>query len=184
MYYQSKQKRSTNYNLNCNKKEKVNNQNKNKFEVPTAIKRSSLKKANIILWNEHMKVTFDDFFNLEENKHNKITSKDIFKNTIDKSEKPLWTSKQTKWISEGVDLQKIFSKKIRTISKIEDFRRKFFMRYWNYFPQTCCPLCNENFGKKDKKKNLSIDHILYKCKVIRKWELKLKMNTTQRNQQF
>ena len=80
---------------------------------------------------------------------------------------------------KGVDLEKkIFSKKIRTIAKIEDFRLKFFMRFWNYFPQEKCSLCKEDFGKKEK--NLTINHILYKCRNIKKWEAFLKINSDQR----
>ena len=55
------------------------------------------------------------------------------------------------------------------------------MRFWNYFPQDNCSLCNEDFGKKGKK--LTINHILYKCRRVKTWEFILNIEPNQRKRE-
>ena len=138
------------------------------YDIPQKLKKTRMEKADESKW-EYVKIRFTDF------KEEKICVKNIFKFTIDKYQEPSWTSKQKEWINNGVKLSSIFTLKLNTISKIEDFRRKYFMRYWNYFPYKECSLCNEEFERQ-----INVDHIIYECKKVKKWEKKLKINSDER----
>jgi hypothetical protein len=101
---------------------------------------------------------------MEENKLTKINMKNIFKITIEKDfkENPRWTERQKLWINKGFNLKSLFSKNLKTLSRIDDFRRKFLMRYWRKNSQkTICQLCGRNWHN---------DHLFKKCKVVEEWE--------------
>ncbi len=92
-----------------------------------------ISKANFF-WNR-VSLSFKNF-----NSINDIKLKFIFEHSIDKEESPKWTEKQIEWIDDKIDLKKLFTNNLKTIPKINDFKRKFFLRYWEYFFQNKCPI--------------------------------------------
>jgi hypothetical protein len=111
--------------------------------------------------------------------------KNIFKITIEKDfkENPRWTDKQKDWIYQGYNLKSLFSKNLKTIARIDDFRRKFLMRFWRQkMENPKCHLCGENWHS---------DHLFEKCKVVEKWEnevyeenIKKKITKNNKNQKI
>ena len=103
---------------------------------------------------------------MEKKKLKKINIKNIFKITIDTEVKSKWTEKQEKWKKRGIKLKSLFSKNLKTISRIDDFRRKFLMSYWRRkaAERKKCELCGEKWH---------IEHIFNECTVVEKWENKI-----------
>ena len=106
------------------------------------------------------------FNQMEERKLKKISISNIFKITIDVGVKPKWTDKQNLWRKRGYRLRRLFSRNLKTISRIDDFRRKYLMSYWR---RKCsktpvCELCGHDWDR---------EHIFYKCKVVKNWENKV-----------
>ena len=102
-----------------------------------------------------------DFNQLSNIKYKKINTKLIFKITIDKNVKHLWTEKQEDWIVDHkIDVAGLLSNNIKTISRIDDFRRKFLMGYWGRLCKKC-HLCGEKWKR---------EHLFLECRKIREWE--------------
>jgi hypothetical protein len=97
---------------------------------------------------------------MKEKKMKKINLSNIFKVTIDEQVQPIFTERQKDWIKEGVNLKGLFSNPIKTISRIDDFRRKFLMSYWGKLEENCS-LCNQPTNRM---------HIFKNCSVVEKWE--------------
>jgi len=125
--------------------------------------KDKLKCENDI-WMENIEMIFIGF-----KKDEKFTLQKIFKNMIkNENPKPNWTEKQSKWIKKkGINLKRLLSINIKTISRIDDFRRKFFMNYWYRLRLNKCPVC------KSKTVKLSVEHILLDCNVVKRWEIKV-----------
>ena len=126
------------------------------------INKKLITKTDHSTWMENVKLEY-----LGLKKGEKISLKVI--NKIMKSnenQKPNWTKKQIEWINGGVNLEKLLSIKLKTIPKIEDFRRKFLMNFWYKLRFQTCPLC------KNKKLKFNVEHLLLKCVEVEKWEIK------------
>ena len=145
--------------------EKIKNKNQENekiFEMsPSEINKDEITKANHSTWMNGEKIEYLGF-----KEGQKITLNSIFKNMISDEEEtqPLWTEKQEKWIKKGVDLKKLLSIKIKTLPKIEDFRRKFLLNFWSKMRFHKCPFCQ---GSEIK---FNIKHLLLKCPTIKEWE--------------
>ena len=122
---------------------------------------------NKILKSEHSKwinqenLKFNDF-----NYEKKLNLRTIFKISIHQKIKPLWTKKQKEWIKKGINLEKIFTTNLKTISKIDDFKRKAFMNYWRFYKKKC-KLCGKKFHT---------FHLLEECEIVKNWEEELYSN--------
>lgn len=75
---------------------------------------------------------------------------------------PKWTEKQEKWIDSKIPLPQLLTTNLKTISRIDDFRRKYLLRYWGQRLPSKCPLCQE--GKH------SAEQILTNCRIVKIWE--------------
>ena len=146
--------------LTNNKIIKYNNSNSTLEVVPINYQMggrisTDKKKKNLIVWNnKNIKITFEDY------KEEKITMKTIFKLSIDKEEIPIWTRQQKKWLTQNVDLPKIFQTPLKSTTKIDDFRRKYFLNFWYRMKKHNCFLCNEP---------LTATHIISECQEVKKW---------------
>ncbi len=130
------------------------------MELNKINKNEKIKTRNSV-WMKRVKVEFIGF-----KKDEKISLNKIFKNKISNRKlKPKWTRKQTKWIRRGVQLEKLLSMKIKTIPKIEDFRRKFLMNFWYKMRFHKCPLC------KNKNIKFNAEHLLLECDKVKDWEI-------------
>jgi hypothetical protein len=85
----------------------------------------NILKADHSKWINQQKIEFIDFDQLKT-KNKKLNISNVFKISIQKNLKPNWTEKQVKWIESGINLKKIFTSNLKTIARIDDFRRKFF----------------------------------------------------------
>ena len=63
-------------------------------------------------------------------------------------------------MNEGINLKSLFKNNLKTISRIDDFRRKYLMGYWGKLMEKCF-LCDEEFSRK---------HLFCECSVVEKWE--------------
>ena len=141
-----------------------------KMKITTSTSRYSLRKKKTVRktvrvkarkekW-EQVSITFPKCFNSR-----KIKSKDIISHAnngyVPKKGKSVWTQKQQKWINEGIPLEKLLTTHTNNIEKIEDFKTKYFMIYWNYLKPKSC-IC--------ERKDLSVDHILNEWPIIEKVE--------------
>ena len=113
--------------------------------------------AKAVDWMSKVRVTFNQ---MEERKLKKTNLSNIFKVTIDNEVQPIYTNRQKDWIKQGVDLKGLFSNSLKTISRIDDFRRKFLMSYWGKMEETCC-LCGLETNRM---------HIFKYCTVVKEWE--------------
>ena len=114
-------------------------------------------KADLIEWVNKVDIVFND---LEKIKNKKINLKNIFKITIDNEIKTKWTKNQKEWINQNINLKTLFSNNLKTISRIDDFRRKYLMSYWGKLMENC-KLCDEKFSRK---------HLFQECSVVNIWE--------------
>ena len=71
-----------------------------------------------------------------------------------------WTSTQQTLIDIKVQLSTLLSNKLKTVIKVDDFRRKVLMMYWNHLGHKC-HFCEEDFDPL---------HLLNKCSHVKKWE--------------
>ena len=130
---------------------------RNASETPTK-QKTLIYKGRTIDHIQKLKVDFNQLSNI---KYNKITTKLIFKITIDDEVKNLWTEKQEDWmVDHKIDVPGLLSNNIKTISIIDDFRRKFLMGYWGRLCENC-KLCGEKWKR---------EHLFFECKEVRKWE--------------
>lgn len=118
--------------------------------------KTEATRANISEWIEKVDIVFND---LEILKNKKVNLKNIFKITIDNDLKPKWTETQKEWIRSKINLKSLFSTNIKTISRIDDFRRKYLMSYWGKITEKC--LCGEEFSRR---------HLFNRCSVVMNWE--------------
>jgi hypothetical protein len=154
-------KRKTDYLIehNLEKADKiVTTGHRNARDSPTNTK-TTVYKGRTIDWITKTNVNFNQI----ETEEKKINLKTIFEITSDeekfKSGKH-WTDRQRSWIKDGIDVEGLFKKNIKTISRISDFRTKFFMSYWGKL-QNKCELCNEEWHR---------DHLFLYCPKVREWE--------------
>ena len=130
---------------------------RNASETPTK-KKTHIYKGRTIDWIQKLKVEFNQ---LSDIKYKKINLKLIFKITIDQNIKYLWTEKQEDWIVDHkIDVAGLLSNNIKTISRIDDFRRKFLMGYWGRLCEKC-ELCGEKWKR---------EHLFLECEEVKKWE--------------
>ena len=103
---------------------------------------------------------------MEQRKLKRINIRNIFKITIDVDVKPKWTDKQWGWMRKGVKLKSLFSNNLKTIARIDDFRRKYLMSYWKKMAQKQpkCELCGKEWHR---------EHLFDDCEVVEKWENKI-----------
>lgn len=127
---------------------------RNRNETPV---RTIPKKANPMDWLTKVKVAF---IQLEKKKTNKISIGNILRVTVDEQMIPIYTERQKDWIKQGVNLKGLFTYSLHTISRIEDFKKKFLMSYWGIIEENCC-LCNQPFNRM---------HIFKYCPQVEKWE--------------
>jgi hypothetical protein len=123
----------------------------------------NILKADHSKWINQQKIEFIDFDQLKT-KNKKLNISNVFKISIQKNLKPNWTEKQVKWIESGINLKKIFTSNLKTIARIDDFRRKFFFNYWHSIRMPC-PLCDS--------KKFSPSHLFNDCKKVEQWEIKV-----------
>jgi len=71
-----------------------------------------------------------------------------------------------KWIIEDrMKLQQLFTNNLKTISRIDDFKRKTLMNFWFQLRLMECPLCNHHkFGE---------EHLLNDCDKVKEWEIEI-----------
>ena len=115
------------------------------------------KRVQPIDWLRKVKVSFNE---MDEKKMKKTSLSNIFRVTIDKDIEPIYTDRHKDWIKQGIDLLGLFRTTLTTVSRIDDFRRKFLMSYWGNIEKTCC-LCNKPFNRM---------HLFSKCSVVKIWE--------------
>ena len=132
-------------------------------EIDNTPFKPTIEKAKINNWFYQTKVIFNE---LDQFKNKKINLKNIFKITIDKDPKPKWTEGQTNWmLDKHYNLPKLLTTNLKTISRIDDFRRKYLMRYWGRTVESKCPLY--------EKENFSMEHIFTSCKIVKQWEISI-----------
>jgi hypothetical protein len=124
----------------------------------TPRKAINVQKADSMEFIQKVRVTFNQ---MEEKKLKKINLRNIFKITVDENIKPLWTDKHKEWREKGYKLKSLFSKNLRTVSRIEDFRIKFLMSYWKKRKDSKCELCGAEWHR---------EHLFNDCEIVEKWE--------------
>ena len=93
-------------------------------------KRKKLKtiKAPVEIWKEQVELKFEKWCYSK-----KIKLKDIiFFGNKEFKKKKVWTKKQSEWINLNIPVDKFLSTTTNNISKIEDFKTKFFLNYWSH----------------------------------------------------
>ena len=119
--------------------------------------RTVVSKTTSRIWYKRVRMEYPQ---MEKRKLKKINMRNVFKITLDKNIRPLWTNKQVDWMEKRIDVKGLFSYNLKTTSRISDFRRKFLMSYWGK-PCNKCHLCGEEYDRM---------HIFTECKVVEKWE--------------
>ena len=146
------------FNLKTNKIQKINNNNNfiNKGIVPLITNNNNEKntKKKIDWNNKNININYTDY------KRGKINLKRIFYLSEDKKQQPKWSKHQQKWIDHKVNLKRIFTRPLKTITKIDNFRRKFFLNFWYRIKTFNCSLCGNV---------LSTEHILNECSKVKEW---------------
>lgn len=118
------------------------------------------KRAELNDWIDKVDVVFND---LEDLKNKNINLRNIFKITIDNNSKRKWTDTQKESLELNINLKSLFTINLKTITRIDDFRRKFLMSYWGKIMEEC-ELCGNKFSRK---------HLFSECNVVKNWERKV-----------
>ena len=131
---------------------------RNASDSPTN-RKTVIYKGKTIDWITKSKVKFNQ---LENRECKKITLKIVFGITIDKEieKKNNWTNKQRSWIEQKINLKGLFTTNLKTISRIDDFRRKFLMSYWGKLSEKC-ELCGNEWHR---------EHLFLDCPIVKEWE--------------
>ena len=134
---------------------------RDQYQTPT--KPIQIEKSESFEFLQKVRVTFNQ---MEQRKLKRINIRNIFKITIDVDVKPKWTDKQWGWMRKGVKLKSLFSNNLKTIARIDDFKRKYLMSYWKKMgqKQPKCELCGKEWHR---------EHLFDDCEVVEKWENKI-----------
>ena len=119
--------------------------------------KTVVSKTKTRTWFKRVKVLYPQ---MEKRKLKKINLRSIFRITLDKKIRPLWTHKHVDWMEQGIDVKGLFTFNLKTTARISDFRRKFLMSYWGK-PCKKCHLCGKDYDRM---------HIFTECEIVEQWE--------------